>query len=73
MSLMTISIRRSSAASAENNYVQSGASVRDLADVLDINLDKNIILRGDEELDADEILEDNDELVILPRKLSSGC
>lgn len=73
MSLMTISIRRSSDSSAENNYVQSGASVRDLADVLDINLDKNLILRGDEELDADEILEDNDELVIMPRKLSSGC
>lgn len=73
MSLMTISVRRSSQSSADNIFVQTGSSVSDLAEVLDFNLDKNIILRNDEELDSDEILEDGDSIIVMPRKYSSGC
>lgn len=73
MSLMTVSVRRSSQPNSDSVFVQSGSSVRDLMEVLDYNMDKNIVLRNSEELDSDEILEDGDELVIMPRKLSSGC
>lgn len=66
-------VRRSSASTDEKMGLPEGSSVSELLDMMDFNPDKNIVLRNDEELELSEIIEDGDHLVIMPRKLSSGC
>ena len=72
-SFISISIRRSASSNSETFFVPTDATVASVMETLDANIDKNIIIRDSEELDGSETLNNGDELVIMPRKLSSGC
>lgn len=73
MSLIRISVRRSTANAAETILLPEGSTVGDVMETLDLNFDKNVITRDSEELDRDDEIFTDDELVIMSRKLSSGC
>ncbi len=73
MSYITVRIRKSAQAPADNYCFEDGSSVADIMERLDMRFDKFDVYRDDELLDSDEILSDGDELVITARKLSSGC
>lgn len=72
-SFISISVRRSSSINPETFFVPTDATVDSIMETLDVNTDKQVVVRDSEELDGCETLNNGDELVIMPRKLSSGC